>query len=177
MDDFENTVLNLKDLPQLGDQDFDLMPTRYFRLRIWLWGLTCGIIILLAIVGLLWLNLVQDIPFAEVPKILWAIIGLWCAFSFVWGISEFRGFDWRGYALRERDLSYRSGYFFHSYTTLPFNRLQHSEISQGPVARAFQVCTLKLYTAGSSGANLSIAGIDPLDAQRIRDYIEEYAGK
>lgn len=177
MDDFENAVMNLTDLPQLGDQDFDLMPIRYFRLRIWLWSLTSGLVFLLATSGLMWLHIMQDIPFAEVPKILWVILGLWCVFSAVWGISEFRGFDWRGYALRERDLSYRSGYFFHSYTTLPFNRLQHSEISQGPVARAFQVCTLKLYTAGSSGANLSIAGIDPLDAQRIRDYIEEYAGQ
>ena len=57
--------------------------------------------------------------------------------------------------------------------TVPFNRIQHSEIAQGPVARAFQVCTLKLYTAGNSGANLRVPGMDVERAKRLRQQLDE----
>ena len=40
MDPFENNKLELEGLPQLGDQDFEMLPKRYFRLRMWTWGAT-----------------------------------------------------------------------------------------------------------------------------------------
>ena len=47
MDPFENNKLELEGLPQLGDQDFEMLPKRYFRLRMWTWGATSLISILL----------------------------------------------------------------------------------------------------------------------------------
>ncbi|MEE9349560.1 MAG: PH domain-containing protein, partial [Flavobacteriaceae bacterium] len=38
------------------------------------------------------------------------------------------GFSRRKYALRERDISYKSGVLIKSLTTVPFNRIQHVEI-------------------------------------------------
>jgi hypothetical protein len=175
MDSFENETIDLTNLPQLGDQYFETLPLRYFKLRLYTWAMFVALKLLFLISGLVWLVLTEDLSVIDVPTPLWVFLGVSFTFLGFWGVSEYRGFELRGYVLRERDLSYRAGYFFHSYTTLPFNRLQHSEISQGPNARAFKICTLKLYTAGSSGANLSISGMDPLDAQRIRDYIDEYA--
>jgi len=83
----------------------------------------------------------------------------------------------RGVLLRERDLTFRSGFWVRETVTVPFNRIQHSEVSQGPLARAFGVCTLKLYTAGSSGANLRVPGLDFERAQELRAYLDERAGK
>lgn len=176
MERFENTKLELEGLPQLGDQDFEMLPNRYFRLRMWTWGVTSLISILLLCGAYLWLAMESESGFSDFPSVLWAFLAAWSIFLSLWGVSEFHGFQMRGYAMRERDLSYRAGFFFHAYTTVPFNRLQHSEVSQGPVARLAKLCTLKLYTAGSSGANLSISGMDPVDAQRIRDYIDEHGG-
>ena len=101
------------------------------------------------------------------PTALWVIV-----FG-MWGLSEWFGFDRRGYLTRSRDLSYRAGWLFHSITTVPFNRIQHSEVTQGPVAKRFKICTLKLYTAGSSGANLQIPGLDEDVAKQLRQLIEE----
>lgn len=176
MERFENNKLELEDLPQLGDQDFEMLPNRYFRLRMWTWGVTSLISILLLCGAYIWLAMESESGFSDFPGVLWAFLAAWSIFLSLWGVSEFHGFQMRGYAMRERDLSYRAGFFFHAYTTVPFNRLQHSEVSQGPVARLAKLCTLKLYTAGSSGANLSISGMDPVDAQRIRDYIDEHGG-
>ena len=176
MDPFENNKLEVEGLPQLGDQDFEMLPKRYFRLRMWTWGATSLISILLICSAIAWLAMEREAGISDFPMVLWIAMASWSIFLGLWGISEFHGFQMRGYAMRDRDLSYRAGFFFHAYTTVPFNRLQHSEISQGPVARLAKLCTLKIYTAGSSGANLSISGMDPVDAQRIRDYIDEHGG-
>ena len=41
------------------------------------------------------------------------------------------------------------------------------------MARAFDVCTLKLYTAGNSGANLRVPGMDVERAKRLRQQLDE----
>jgi hypothetical protein len=41
------------------------------------------------------------------------------------GISE------KGYLLRERDISYKTGVFFYKEISVTFNRIQHVEVSQG----------------------------------------------
>ena len=85
------------------------------------------------------------------------------------------GFSRRGYALRERDLTYRKGWIFFSTTTLPFNRIQHTEVSQGPIEKKFDLCTLKIFTAGGSTSDLSIPGLEEEEAQQLRDFISKKA--
>lgn len=85
-----------------------------------------------------------------------------------------KSFSIRSYALRERDISYRKGWIFFSHITVPFDRVQHSEISQGPVDRYFGLVTLHVYTAGGSSSDLSIPGLPRDEAQRLRDFISRY---
>ena len=37
------------------------------------------------------------------------------------------------YALREKDIVYQAGYIWRKYTVLPFSRIQHAEVQQGPI--------------------------------------------
>ena len=96
----------------------------------------------------------------SVPGVLWVVFATMAVFIGIWAMEELRGFPIRGVLVRDHDLTFRSGYWVREMVTVPFNRIQHSEVSQGPLARAFGVCTLKLYTAGSSGANLRVPGLD-----------------
>ncbi len=86
----------------------------------------------------------------------------------------FKSFPVRGYALRELDISYKKGWIFFSHITIPFARVQHSEISQGPVDRFFKLVTLQIYTAGGSSSDLKIPGLPREEAERLRDYISQY---
>lgn len=88
-------------------------------------------------------------------------------------IGNFIGFKRRSYALREKDITYRKGWLFYSTTTIPFNRIQHSEVSQGPVEQNYHLSTLKIYTAGGSSSDLSIPGLEDDEAQRLRDFISK----
>tara|TARA_B110000285_G_scaffold55076_1_gene62706 strand:+ start:765 stop:1295 length:531 start_codon:yes stop_codon:yes gene_type:complete len=171
MEDFENKVLRTEHLPHIHDEEFEKLPVRYRNIR-WAIFALVAFVSLSLLVGLLisW-RMIEPESFAWnvflIPAALWAVL-----FG-IWALSEWFGFDRRGYLTRERDLSYRSGWLFHSLTVVPFNRIQHSEVSQGPVAKRFRICTLKLYTAGSSGANLQITGLDEDVANQLRQIIDE----
>jgi membrane protein YdbS with pleckstrin-like domain len=60
-------------------------------------------------------------------------------------------------------------------TILPYKRIQHVEIKQGPLFKAFKLFTLKVYTAGSASGDLSIAGLNKDDADKLKAQILKVA--
>ena len=56
-------------------------------------------------------------------------------------------------------------------TTVPFNRIQHIEINQGPFSRFFDLATLSIFTAGNSSHDLKIRGIKISEAEKIKEFI------
>ena len=166
---FTNNSVRIDALPTLMAEEFEGLPSRYLKLRA---AVYTGVMLLL----FLGVGTVSWFEWQEVGTLRW---GVWIALGAVvlfgsgWAIEEIKGFPLRGVLVREHDLSYRSGFFKRETVTVPFNRIQHSEIAQGPVARAFEVCTLKLYTAGNSGANLRVPGMDVERAKRLRQLLDE----
>ena len=76
-----------------------------------------------------------------------------------------------GVALRERDFVLKRGLFWRKTTLVPFNRIQHIEIHRSPFERKFHLATLKLYTAGGSGADLSVGGLDKENAEQLKQFM------
>ena len=108
------------------------------------------------------------------PLNLWLILGgVWMTSMGFWALEEWKGWPLRGYLVRELDVVYRSGWWSRSVVAVPFSRIQHSEIQQGPLGRWLGYCTLKLYTAGASGANLEIPGLSMPTARNIRRMLED----
>jgi len=66
---------------------------------------------------------------------------------------------------------HRKGVLFKSTTTIPFNRVQHCEISQGPIQRMFNLHTLEIFTAGGGKSDLAIPGLEGDTAQQIKEFI------
>lgn len=81
------------------------------------------------------------------------------------------GFHKKSYAIRQKDIMYNSGLFWQSSIAIPFNRVQHCEVSQGPIDRFYNLAELKIFTAGGSSSDLSISGLSPETAARIKDFI------
>ena len=82
-------------------------------------------------------------------------------------------YKYEGYAVRQRDITYKSGIFFKVITTLPYNRIQHMEISQGPLEKLFKLYTLSLFTAGGSGSDVQVHGLSQEKANDMKAYISE----
>tara|TARA_B110000046_G_scaffold185609_1_gene228077 strand:+ start:15675 stop:16178 length:504 start_codon:yes stop_codon:yes gene_type:complete len=86
-------------------------------------------------------------------------------------LLNFLGFKKRKYAVREKDISYKSGIFFKKLTTVPFSRVQHIEIDEKPISRLFGLASLSIYTAGDSSDDLVIKGVTKKIASQIKEFI------
>lgn len=91
-------------------------------------------------------------------------------------VYELLSFKWRGFCLRELDVSYRSGLIVHRMVTIPLTRVQHCEYSQGLIGRLFDLAQVKVYTAGGSNSDLVIKGLRKNTAIKLRDQITKMAG-
>ena len=77
----------------------------------------------------------------------------------------------KGVALREFDIAYRSGLFWRKTVIVAFNRVQHVEVSSGPLQRKFGLASVKFFTAGGSSVDLSIDGLTMERAEQVRAFI------
>ena len=77
----------------------------------------------------------------------------------------------RFYALREHDVLFQHGLFWQKTTAVAFNRIQHIDLTYGPIDRKFQIASLKFFTAGGSSVDLKIPGLPEEDAEQIRALI------
>ena len=83
------------------------------------------------------------------------------------------GFSRRKYILRDKDVTYKSGVLIKSITTVPFTRIQHVEINEGPISRLFKLASLNVFTAGDSSNDLVIKGIKKEEALQIKEFINQ----
>jgi uncharacterized protein len=66
------------------------------------------------------------------------------------------------------------GWMFHSDTIVPFVRVQHLDVTRGPVEKLFGTSTLVVHTAGTHNSVVTLPGLDPDRAAEIRDVIREH---
>lgn len=76
-----------------------------------------------------------------------------------------------GYREGEDEILIRSGLLKRVKTAVPFGRVQHIDISQGPIERRYGLATLVLHTAGTRGASVPLPGLAQGEAERMRDAI------
>ena len=78
------------------------------------------------------------------------------------------------FKIAEKNISYQEGILYQKETLVPFARIQHIEIDEGPLERFFSIATLSIYTAGDSGRDLKISGLELMKAQEIKSFISNY---
>ena len=80
----------------------------------------------------------------------------------------------RKFKIAEKNISYQEGILYQKETLVPFARIQHIEIDEGPIERFFNIATLSIYTAGDSGRDLKISGLELMKAQEIKSFISNH---
>jgi len=162
---FENHEINIDALPKVEMGTFQQLDENYLVVKY----IGSFIFFLILGFGLIMSYFLTDVT--EVKGLFWGLVGLWI----IWAIASFvltnLGYKIRGYILRDKDLVHRKGVIFKTLTTIPFNRVQHCEVSQGIIQRMFDLHTLQIFTAGGSNSDLSIPGLKADTAQRIKEFI------
>lgn len=101
--------------------------------------------------------------------VLWVIVTLALAwFSHRWPEVEHRH---TSYKVDERGIEIRKGVFWRRVIHVPRSRVQHTDVSQGPIERGFGLGTLVIYTAGTDHARVDLPGLEHATALKIRDYL------
>lgn len=163
--EFTNSEIDVKSLPTIDNIRFQSLDKNYnkqlkaesiFYVAI----LTGG-----AIVSMIFSPVLRQLPWIACIIFLVLLIGFWL----IW--VGFHAWEYKGYALRQHDILFKTGIWFKSTTVVAFNRIQHVEIQQGPLDRLFSVSSLILYTAGGSASDLIIPGLHPDDAAKLKDHV------
>ena len=79
-----------------------------------------------------------------------------------------------GYHLGTDRLRVVRGLLFRSDTVVPFGRVQHLDVAQGPVERYYGIATLTLHTAGTHNASVSLPGLGHETALAMRETIRTH---
>ena len=122
----------------------------------------------LIIISICWIIVWLQPGFRPYGYIVASVITLLAWLMIVYaGVS----FKYMSYAVREKDISYKSGWLWKSMTTVPFNRVQHCDIKQGILDRRFGLSKLTIYTAGGANTDLEIPGLFPDTAEKLKAFI------
>lgn len=65
----------------------------------------------------------------------------------------------------------RWGIISHYERAIPITRLQHVDLTRGPIERLFGLTTLVVHTAGTSAASFELPGLADPEARSLRDRI------
>ena len=76
-----------------------------------------------------------------------------------------------GYEMDAQELHVGHGVWTQVRTVVPLGRIEHLDISQGPLERGFSVCRLILHTAGTQHSQVTVPGLSRETAERMRDEI------
>lgn len=80
-----------------------------------------------------------------------------------------------GFEIRDDHLYIQHGVLKKTYSMVPFVRVQHVDTDRGPVDRALGLSTLRVYTAGSKGADIKIPGIEKTEASDLQKKLRDSA--
>jgi membrane protein YdbS with pleckstrin-like domain len=75
------------------------------------------------------------------------------------------------YVLDERGIEIRRGVVWRRVINVPRSRVQHTDVSQGPLERSHGLGTLVIYTAGTDHAQVQLPGLAHETALAIRDHL------
>ncbi len=169
---FSNTQIELSDIPAIQEIDYKHLQKSYLNVN-----LVTALIFWTVLGFVFYLNIFLNWLFAD--KKLEAFFDQYLLFLLVgFGLVAlarfaiiYYGFYKKGYAVREKDISFKTGLFFKTKTMIPFNRIQHSEVKQGPIERLFGIASLHIFTAGGSSSDLTIPGLTMEEANHLKQFI------
>lgn len=159
---FYNEWVDLYLIPQADEEEFLPLEGEYLYVRL------SRVLIVTVVGGLLLLLFVLMTGYSFLVNLL--ILGGFGLLMAFWTLVTILEFRYRGYAIREKDIAYRSGYIFRYRQYIPFRRVQHCKISEGLAERLFNFATVIISAAGD---DIVIHGLRPEDALSLQQWVNE----
>lgn len=169
MQDFTNETLDINALPKYEEVPLNALSGKYWKVvllnvAIFLFVLAAGMAIVLF--------------FAEgFRPYLYVLTGIYLLFGILLVMLYRVSIKRIGYAIREKDLIYKSGIISISTSIIPFTRIQHITLNEGIFSRMFQLGSLHVFTAGGMSGSITIPGLDIDLAKTIKEELNRQLAK
>lgn len=169
---FTNASINSLPTPSISQLSHTAIAKSYTQANRYL-RLTITLVFVTVLSTVWWLAPLQYFfPISADLKFILVIIifgiAIWGGLSTLFGsLADKRKF----YALREHDISYKSGVIFTKMVSQPILRIQHVELSRGPIDRKIGLAKLQVFSAGGALHTFEIPGLPIDEAQKIRQFI------
>lgn len=167
MPDYHNNLVDINSLPTIGELNFSALDPKYVTLSVietiisWLF-----ILIPLAIVTFF-------LPDLAIPYWVFPVFIIIAILSTIYSRASALA---KGFLLRDKDILYKEGVWWQKRTSVSFKRIQHVDLTHGPIERKFELATIKFFTAGGSLADLKVSGLKNAQAESIRNLIIDKTG-
>lgn len=126
-----------------------------------------------AVLAMIWAVVAVVLAFAGLPAAGYlAVVGAFGALVLLQAVLAhfWPAKAWRhaSYRVTGRGIEIRRGVWWRQAVNVPRSRVQHTDVSQGPLERSFGLGTLVLYTAGTDHSRVELPGLAYDDASAIR---------
>jgi membrane protein YdbS with pleckstrin-like domain len=135
-------------------------------------GIFIGVVAAVSLVGLVITMLTAD-DLAGWAKILMGLLWLILVPLGAWHAHRWpaRAYAHTSYRVDDQGIEIRKGVHWRVVINVPRSRVQHIDVSQGPVERRFGLGTLAIHTAGTDHAKVDLEGLEHGLALRIREHL------
>jgi membrane protein YdbS with pleckstrin-like domain len=97
----------------------------------------------------------------------WPLVTAFLAWlAIAWPAISFR---YRRYRVDRAGIEIWTGVVWRQVIAVPRSRVQHIDVSQGPIERAYGLATLSIHTAGTAYSKVDLPGLDHPTALAVRD--------
>lgn len=161
MNEFTNETINLEELPKYEEIELTVPHRNYWKVIV----IDIALSLMVAGIGLAILFFIKENirPYLYIAIIAYLVIAIFLFLLFRLSFKK------RGYALREKDIVYKSGMIAETTTIVPINKIQHVAIAEGIFSRFYGLATLQIYTASGLSGHIHIAGVPIEKAKLIKE--------
>jgi len=134
-------------------------------------GIVSAIMMLGSLIAVTLVTLFGDwTPLASLGWFVVALLlpGALAALMFWWPAVSYRRI---AYSVGDQGIRIERGVIWRTIASVPRSRVQHTDVSQGPIERSYGLGTLVIYTAGTQHAAVSLEGLPHAAAIAIRDHL------
>ena len=167
---FENFAVSIETLPHADTVEWQAMDPKFIRRKLAESVIGIAFVAIAVVILQTILNVADD---DASRGWTWLLVLVYGISSLAW---PFLSVPRQGYAVRDKDILYKSGVFWRTVTAVPFNRIQHVEKSSTPLDRRCNIATLQLFTAGGTGGDLKLHGLSAETAESLRTVILNKVG-
>jgi uncharacterized protein len=123
-------------------------------------------------------SLVGLLVWAVAGATLWSFAGRLVVWLVLFTLLVWHAYRWPTiehrysfYRVDEDGIEIRRGVYWRIVINVPRSRVQHTDVSQGPLERRYCLGTLTIYTAGTDHAKVELSGLEHGTALRIREHL------